>query len=138
MYFILKSLTAELIYIRWYMAKSSEASPLSAFISQLGRTLNEAPQPLYFLSDLRYGRILDIAVIQQLGGLTKHPNWAGSAAFSANPISQMLVGNFNRMRSDGKRKNREIYDTPEEVIASLEVIKPGVSGGVDWIAILSA
>jgi hypothetical protein len=59
--------------------------------------LDSAPQPLYFLSDLRKGRIVGMRAIAELGKCTQHPKWAGSTAFTQNPISRLFVDSFRSM-----------------------------------------
>lgn len=138
MYFLLKTLSPELIYIRWYAAKQPACQPQTAFIAHLRQRLDETTTPLYFLSDLRYGRIQDVSVIQQLAALTQHPNWGGSAAFSENLISQIMVGSFTRLRrSPEPSVRRELFTKPEEAIASLEHLKAGLTTDIDWTATLA-
>lgn len=138
MYFLLKTLSPELIYIRWYAAKQPACQPQTAFIAHLRQQLDETTTPLYFLSDLRYGRIQDVSVIQQLAALTQHPNWGGSAAFSENLISQIMVGSFTRLRrSPEPSVRRELFTKPEEAIASLEHLKAGLTTDIDWTATLA-
>ncbi|MBN8592769.1 MAG: hypothetical protein J0M33_13480 [Anaerolineae bacterium] len=138
MYFQLKTLSPELIYIRWYATKQPACQPQTAFIAHLRQRLDETTTPLCFLSDLRYGRIQDVGVIQQLASLTQHPNWAGSAAFSENLISQIMVGSFTRLRrSPEPPSRRELFTKPNEAIASLEHLKAGLTTDIDWTATLA-
>jgi hypothetical protein len=129
----LMALNSRLIFITW--ERSPTHNEAQAFLHNLERWLNHATQPLYFISDLRQGRIVDIRVINQLGQLTKHPNWGGSTAFSQSPLSKIFVGSFQKMAHSAKETN-SFFDMPEQAINFLEVIAPGVTQDIDWHAIL--
>jgi len=124
-----------LIYITWKRTPSTENG--KAFIQALQQILDQANAPLYFISDLRHGQIVDIRIIHQLIGLTQHPNWAGSTAFSQNPISRLFLGSFHKMLPAGLDKNAT-FDRPEEAIAFLEHLCPGLTSSVNWPYILEA
>ncbi len=52
----------QLVYIAW--DKNPLRDEAYRFIDDLTVILDDATQPLYFLSDLRHGRIIDIRAIQ--------------------------------------------------------------------------
>jgi hypothetical protein len=131
MYYQITLLKDNLVYIKWYRAARSNTHSVKEFIADLQGRLNAASAGLYFISDLRQGRIVDMRVIQQLAGLSKHEHWAGSTAFSDNPVSNVLVRSFSTFAGQPK-EHREIWTTPEEAIAYLEAMKPGITDGVDW------
>ena len=124
-----------LVYIAWKRSPSTESG--KAFIQALKQMLDQATEPLYFISDLRRGQIVDIRIIHQLIGLTQHRNWAGSTAFSQNPISRLFLGSFHKMLPSGLDKNAT-FDRPEEAIAFLEHLCPGLTASVNWPYILEA
>ncbi|MBL8165670.1 MAG: hypothetical protein JNJ61_27040 [Anaerolineae bacterium] len=135
MYYRITPLKENLIYIKWYRAPRPNTHTVKEFITDLQTRLDTASVGLYFISDLRQGRIVDMRVIQQLAGLSKHERWAGSTAFSDNPVSNVLVRSFSRFAGQPK-EHREIWTTPEEAIAYLESVKPGLSDEVDWKTLL--
>jgi len=59
-FYDLRQLTDELIFIKWYKSANQLTHPEADYIEDLRRRLVESPQPLYFLSDLRQGRIVDV------------------------------------------------------------------------------
>ncbi|MEL6269192.1 MAG: hypothetical protein AAFR22_05220 [Chloroflexota bacterium] len=133
----IQQLKKELVYITW------DGSPRAAdyaieerFIRDLRTTLDEAAGPVYVLSDLRRGRISNMKTIQRLAELTRHPNYAGSTAFSGNLITNILVGTFSRFSVETQPKDA-IWKTPEEVLAYLELLQKGVTQNIDWNALLN-
>ena len=129
----LLALNPQLIFITW--ERSPHPDEAQAFINNVERWLNHAPHPLYFLSDLRQGRIVDIRIINQLSQLTKHPCWGGSTAFSQSPLSKIFVGNFQKMSRTTQDVNT-FFDLPEQAIEFLETLVPGITHNIDWHAIL--
>ncbi|MEP6985951.1 MAG: hypothetical protein ABI970_10145, partial [Chloroflexota bacterium] len=86
---------------------------------------------LYFLSDLRKGRIIDVSILQKLGSLTRHANYGGGSAFSEDVISSMFVGIFTKF-ADAEKGSSVFYKTISEALAYLEALKTGVTAPVDW------
>lgn len=127
-------LNNHLVYIEW------KSNPLRdeayRFVDDLSSLLNNASQPMYFISDLRHGRIIDIRAIHQLSELTTHKNWAGSTAFSENPLSKLFTTTFRKGIFKGGERNT-FFPTPEEAISFLEEMAPGVTEGVNWTEILT-
>lgn len=134
MKYIMKYPLPELVYIRWL--KTPNTLEAQAFIQTLEDMLNAAPAPLFFISDLRQGRIVDIRIINQLSLLTRHPNWGGSTAFSANPISKLFVKSFQKQVAAVEETNT-FYDTPEEAIAFIAHLLPDAAAQIDWEALLA-
>jgi hypothetical protein len=131
-------LSAELILIQWQRTPTPAVE--DQYLDALKNLLDESDHPLYFLSDLRKGRIMGMRAIKRLGELTHHPKWAGSTAFSHNPITKMLVSNFRHYAMDTRSRN-EMHNTPEQAIAFLENLRPGITDGVDfspYISLLNA
>lgn len=129
MSYTLTHLTPQLILIFWRRTPITDEA--KAFIQSLQDTLDHASEPLYFISDLRRGRIVDVRIIHQLSQLTQHRNWAGSTAFSLNPISKIFLGSFQRLLTSTSDKNMT-FDQPEDAIAFLEHLAPGLGATVDW------
>lgn len=124
-------LTEELVFIRWLRTPGKDSKVEDQYLSDLRRVLDESSKPLYFLSDLRQGRIADVRAIQKLGQLTKHQHWAGSTAFSSDPITALLVRSFKSFATKVNSRN-EMQDTPEAALSFLETLKPGVTENIDW------
>jgi hypothetical protein len=93
--------------------------------------LEESPVTLYFLSDLHQERIADIRAIQKLGQLTKHRCWAGSIAFSTDPVTTLLVRSFKSFATKVNSRN-EMQSTPKAAVSFLETLEPDVTEGVNW------
>jgi len=127
-----RKLSEQLVYIRWLQRPSAVEG--YEFVQDLRDILNESPQPLYFISDLRKGQITDVQVLRQLGDLTKHAYWAGSTAFSELISSKVFVDVFTSL---AQQRTREIWPTAQEALAYLESICPGVTTDIDWDDVLS-
>ncbi len=136
-YYKVVQLTSELVYIKWHrFAQDDQYVEEQRYIDDIQALLDNAAHPLFFLSDLRGGRIMDITRLKQLAELTHHPNWAGSAAFAKDPLATIFVGVFRQLtRQD--QQHPEIYEQPEEAVSFLESLKPGLTTGIDWAAVLS-
>jgi hypothetical protein len=130
-FYDLRQLSDDLIFIKWYKTASQLTHPEADYIEDLRKRLADSPHPLYFLSDLRQGRIVDVSILQKLGALTRHANYGGGSAFSEDVISSMFVGVFSKF-ADAKKGSSVFYKTIDEALAYLEALKPGVTTPVDW------
>jgi hypothetical protein len=136
MHYYLKALSEELLFIKWYKVPVGEATqPESHFIHDLKERLDTSPHPLYFLSDLRQGRITDVKILHQLGQLTRHANYGGGMAFSGDLISGIFVGVFSEFALPEKGTD-VFHETIQDALAHLEAMKPGVTQVVDWAEVL--
>lgn len=130
-FYDLRQLSDELIFIKWYKAPNDFTRPEAEYIDDLRMRIIASPHPLYFLSDLRQGRIVDVAILQRLGSLTRHSNYGGGSAFSEDVISSMFVGVFSKF-ADVQKGSSVFYKTIDQALAYLEALKPGVTTTVDW------
>ena len=130
-FYDLRQLTDELIFVKWYKTANEFTRPESDYIDDLRKRLADAQQPLYFLSDLRTGRIIDVGILQKLGALTRHANYGGGSAFSEDVISSMFVGVFSKF-ADAEKGSSVFYKTIDDALAYLEALKPEVTQSVDW------
>ncbi len=128
-------LTDELVFIRWLQTPAPASKVVDQYLIDLRAVLDESETPMYFLSDLRQGRIADVRSIQKLGQLTKHKNWAGSTAFSSDPITALLVRSFRSFATKVNSRN-EMQTTPETALSFLETLKPGITEDVDWDTVI--
>jgi len=67
----IKPVSSELIYIKWYANTDPRGKAEDTFITDLTTCLNHAPHPIYFISDVRAGRITDVSTLSQLA--REHP-----------------------------------------------------------------
>lgn len=127
-------LSDELVLISWHRTPSS-AKIEQQFVNELRQLLDSATIPQYIISDLRRGRIVTVRILSQLGQLTAHPNIGGSTAFSHDPLTNIFVATFKRLTGKYKSRN-ETFDTPEEALAFVESLKPGITNNIDWEKII--
>ncbi len=71
-----------------------------------------------------------------LSELTTHRNWAGSTAFSENPLSKLFTMTFRKGIFNDLERNT-FFATPEEAISFLEALSPGISACMEWAKILA-
>jgi hypothetical protein len=136
MYYILLNITDELLFIKWYRSPSEGTKPQEEYVDDLRARLEASEHSLYFLSDLREGRIMDVTIIQRLGRLTHHPNYGAGAAFSRDVFSNVFVGVFSRFAKPEKGEG-VFFDKMEDALAYLESFKPGLAQDIDWGAALA-
>lgn len=137
MHYILLNITDELLFIKWYRLPSDQTKPQEAYVHDLRTRMEESDHPLYFLSDLREGRIMDVSIIQQLARLTHHAHYGGGAAFSKDAFSSMFVGVFSRFAKPEKGEG-VFYEKMEDALAYLEDLKPGLAHDIDWGAVFAS
>ncbi|MBI1281229.1 MAG: hypothetical protein GC179_24090 [Anaerolineaceae bacterium] len=130
-FYDLRQVTDELIFVKWHKTANSQTQPETVYIDDLRKRLNMSPHPLYFLSDLRQGRIIDVGIIQKLGSLTHHPNYGGGSAFSEDVVSSMVVGIFSKFAT-AEKGTSVFYKNINEALAYLEALKPHVTTSIDW------
>ncbi|MCA9912299.1 MAG: hypothetical protein KC496_03085 [Anaerolineae bacterium] len=123
-----------LVYITW--KRTPGITEAQRFVSELDGIVRNSEQKLYFMSDLRRGRIIDIRVIQMLSRLTQHENWAGSVAFTTDPVSRSFLNIFQGMILENKDRN-PMFDEFEKAYSFLETLSPGITDGVDWESVLN-
>ena len=122
-----------LILISWL--RSPSFSQEVDFIRELRQLLDDASTPLYFISDVRNGRMISAQAISQLVNLTNHENWGGSTAFSDNSLSNIFVSQFYRSLGTVKDAN-STFQYAEEAIAYLQTIAPDITNDVNWSSYL--
>lgn len=130
-FYDLRPLTDELIFVKWYKVANAFTRPEVEYIDDLRQRLSESPHPLYFLSDLRAGRIMDVGILQKLGNLTRHANYGGGSAFSEDVVASMFVGIFSKFAA-AEKGTSVFYKTIDDALGYLEALKPGVTSPVDW------
>lgn len=135
MFYKMQLLKADLLLIRWHNEALEGYKSQADYLADLRRYLDAAEQPIYVLSDLRYGKITDVRILQQLGKLTYHPNYGGGTAFSDDISAEIYVGVFSRFASRPKREEG-IHANLAEALAYLESLRAGISEEVDWASTL--
>ena len=124
-------LSEQLILVIWerYPTPREERQ----FLSEHQKQLQNATNPLYYISDLRRGKILTVSIINEMSKLTKHKNYGGGTAFSTDPISKIMVGSFRKLTREASERT-QIFDTPEEALKFLESMEHGITENIDWEA----
>lgn len=123
--------------VRWLQSPKIGAASETGFLETLRRMLDEAPEPLYLISDLRFGRISNALILRELGKLTQHPKFAGSTAFTKDPVTNLMVAVFKQYAQRVQNgESHETWETPEEAIAYLTRLAPGLTEDVDWSILL--
>ena len=130
----IQHLNAQLVLIRWQATPHYREA--QQFISVLADMLAKTDVGLYFISDLRKGRVTHMQSIQQLTKLSQHEKWLGSVAFTDNPISEIFAGSFRNMLVNSKERNA-ILREPDKAIAFLEGLQSGLTNNIDWNDVLS-
>ena len=130
----IQQLNDHLIFIVWRRTPAKREA--EKFIEELKGILEKAANPLYFLSDLRRGRIITVSVLRELGLLSHHPNLAGSAGFTRDPMSQLFAGTYHKMLTSTAEKNL-IFDEPDEALAFLETMAQGITEKINWQQLLT-
>lgn len=130
----IQALSDQLYLIIWHRSPESLKIEFD-FLKDLRSRLDSAEAPIYFISDLRNGRITNVQTLHQLGQMTTHPNWGGGIAFSQSPLTKVFVRTFTRLI-----RNPQVQDgicaTPEEALAFIENLQPGITKGIDWNTVL--
>lgn len=135
MVYEIQQLSEQLIHIRWHRTPS--LAQCQEFIVELRELVEKSEHGLYFISDMRKGRIIDVATIQRLSTLTKHDNWLGSVAFTANPLSDIFAGTFRNMLVANKESN-VIIPEADKALAFLESLQAGLTDNIDWATLLKS
>ena len=133
MMYKIQQLNEQLIYIRWNRTPGD--AECKAFMTELRALVHNNEKGLYFISDLRKGRIIDLDTINQLSRLTEHKNWLGSVAFTINPLSNIFAGTYRNMLIKEKEKNI-IVPEADKALAFLESLQEGLTNDIDWEVIL--
>ncbi|GAB5494079.1 MAG: hypothetical protein Phog2KO_42940 [Phototrophicaceae bacterium] len=133
MVYKIQNLNEQLCYIRWN--RTPNDAVCKEFMTELRDLVHNSEKGLYFISDLRKGRIVDLITIKQLSRLTEHKNWLGSVAFTINPLSNIFAGTYRNMLVTKKESNI-IVPEADRAVAFLESLQEGLTIDIDWNAIL--
>jgi hypothetical protein len=131
MFYEITELKENFLYVRWSPKETPKSQPQARYIADLRSRFDAAKQPIYVLSDLRFGKITDVHLLQQLGKLTYHPNFGGGTAFTADVSAMLYVGVFLRFAAHTKREDG-LHTTLAEALAYIESLKAGLTEGIDW------
>ncbi len=122
-------LSPELVLITW--ARYPTLGEENQFLQEHTEQLENAEHPLYFISDLRQGRVITLGTINKMSQLAKYPNYGGGTAFSEDPISRIMVKSFRTLSREASEKTA-MFDTVEEALVFLESLKPDITKDIDW------
>ncbi len=133
-YYTLQQLNADLFFVRWYRRPVPDSKSETEYVAELRDQLNAVNHSLYFLSNLRRGRIVNVRILNELAELTHHPHYGGGVAFSDDNVSNMFVNIFSRL-TDSEENRHVFHPSIEAAVAHLETLKPGISAGLDITAL---
>lgn len=131
-YAIIK-LSERLYLIRWSADATTEEA--NQYLAELAQVLEQTITPIYFISDLTHGCITQLFALRRLANLATHPHWGGSTAFGSMS-SAVFSSLFERFTSTRQHSDRT-YTDPQEALAYLESLLPGITADIDWERILS-
>jgi hypothetical protein len=134
-YYNMSLLKPNLLYIKWNATPKAESEDEAQFLADLHFHLEQAKDKLFIISDLREGRIITIETLRQLSEFAQHPNWGGGTSFTDKPSTRLLAGMFSYFVHQVDR-DEEAWRTPQEALAYLESLSPGLTKGLDWSFLL--
>ncbi|PJF43330.1 MAG: hypothetical protein CUN55_08995 [Phototrophicales bacterium] len=129
----IQRLKPNLVLIQWLRTPKDQSPEIQHWLDELKQIVHHATEPVYFLSDLRRGRVTDVRALFELGQLSKHKNWAMGVAFSKSITSEVYAQLFARFSPTEK----PIADSLEAALAMLEEQHPGITAGIDWAQIFA-
>ncbi len=125
-------LADDLVLILWHrVANKADAE---SYLKDLTEAIENAPDKIYFFSDLRHGHVTDSRVLREMGRLTAHPNWGGGVALVESLSAEVFVRLFGRFVTPEMKDF--IFDTPESACERLERWKEGVTQSYDWSTLI--
>jgi hypothetical protein len=130
--YLVQKLSDELIYIRWHQTPGDKSR--RDYLKDIQQLLDETTHPLYFISDLRHGRISDLNTLRALIKILDTDKYGGSSSFCEDPTTRFLAGAFEAFTGTIEGKDKTC-DTPDEAVAFLETLKPGLTEHIDWKAV---
>lgn len=133
-------LKENLVFITWFQRPHIRSAVEQKFTNELSQLLEDASEPVYFISDLRRGFIRNPVALRSLAKTFNHPNFAGAAAFSNDVIvgidySIYLVSS-RRYTYTRHREAPQLYSHAESALAYLESKSPNLTRDIDWQALL--
>jgi hypothetical protein len=134
----ISKLSEQVYFIQWLSTPKANSESEISFYNEIKGIVEKAAQPIYFITDLRRGRIANIELLRRIGAtVARHPNWGGGVSFSNNPLTTMYAEAFHRFAKFAKREDG-IYATPEEAILFLESLKEGLTKDIAWDKIITS
>ena len=133
-YFIITQLKPDLIFAKWYFTPVNNTEVVQKYFARLRHLLQIATTPIYAVADLRDGQITEARWLYELSKVLDHPHWGGGVAFS-----EVLSGTvYADMFAQFSEKEQPATHSLDAALATLETLKPGITQGVDWMAVLAA
>jgi hypothetical protein len=135
--YTITQVSPQLYFIQWrYEPTANMPEVERLFIADLRQRLEEAQHPIYYLSDLRKGRITNVKTLRELSEITQHEKWGGGTAFTQDSFSSILAKVFSTFVRY-KNRNYLVWDSPEKALAYLETLQPGLTKNIDWNPLLN-
>lgn len=120
-------LNSRLYLIRWERNPTADES--EEFLRAFKQMLDEAPQPVATISDLRKGCITDVQVIRRLSQLCQSKKFLCGSSFGG-VSGQMFAGVFERLMARQDRDD-SAFATAEEALRYLESLHPTITDNID-------
>lgn len=133
MIYQIQLLNKNLVFIQWH-AFPDEKQALQ-YIQDIQGMLDEAEQPLYFLSDLRKGYIIQAHIIRKLSQFTQHPKFGGATSISRNNAINPILRLWKLFSSN--KNTSDTWTNLEDAVQYLETLKPGLMQGIDWQEVMN-
>lgn len=127
-------LKPNLVLIQWLHTPPDRSPEIKSWLDELRTIVYHAEAPVYFISDLRAGRVTDVNALFELSILSKHNNWAAGVSFSQSISSEVYVGLFARF----SKREQPLADSLEAALRMLEEQHPGLTADIQWATVLPA
>jgi hypothetical protein len=93
-YYQISFVNHELVFVKWFQTPPQACEDTEIFIEELKAILKDAQNPIYILSDLTQGQIVDVVAIRKLARITKAQQYGGSVAFGSDTKTAVYGGLF--------------------------------------------
>lgn len=138
----IKAISNRLYLVVWDGVPKFDEDTGENYLEAIRSIIEGADEPIYFISDLRRGRIASSVTLTKLARILDHPNFGGGTSFSKNPAADIAVSLFRmralRNRASTGEESPEIYEKPEDALAYIESLEPGITQGIRWNDILAS
>ncbi|PJF43329.1 MAG: hypothetical protein CUN55_08990, partial [Phototrophicales bacterium] len=127
-------LKPNLVLVQWSAIPPLNAPIIHQWLKEMWDIVRNATEPVYFITDLRFGCVTDVRALKELAEIANHENCALGVGFSKSISSEVYAGLFARLSRD----DTPLQDTLEAALKLLEEHHPGITHDIDWEAVLEA
>ena len=121
--FELHTLSDELIFIRWLRDSSTVSE--NALLSLIEMLLDEAPSPIYFLTDAQDGLMTNPRALRRMADLTRHNNFGAAVSYGHKVSASKYYETFRMMAAPSHRE--DMVRSVDEALDTLETVRPGIT-----------